>query len=62
MKEIKIFDKSLAQHIAIFFVAWFTPVLLGTHFLILKETQYQFLISLIVYVFLEIFISIFKKK
>jgi 1,4-dihydroxy-2-naphthoate octaprenyltransferase len=62
MKDIKIFDKSLAQHIAIFFVAWFTPVLLGEKFSFLEETIYQFIISLVVYILLEIIVNIFKKK
>lgn len=62
MQDVKIFDKTFAQHIAIFFVAWFTPVLFGSKFPILEETGYQFLISLIVYIFLEIIVNIFNKK
>lgn len=54
--EVKIFDKHLAEHIGIFFLAWITPIAFAKFYPNLQHDFYQFLIALGVYIFLEIFI------
>ncbi len=54
--EVKILDKPLAEHVAIFFIAWYMPVAMGHFFVKLKSDFIQFLIALAVYIFLEVFI------